>query len=86
MITLATATPAKFPDAVERATGVHPPLPPFLAELFERPEHFEVASPDLVTSPAGSGPSTAAELGLGCCCPDRQRSGRAGAWFHRSPL
>ena len=47
MITLATAAPAKFPDAVERATGVHPPLPPFLAELLQRPEHFEVASPDL---------------------------------------
>ncbi len=28
MITLATAHPAKFPDAVEEAAGVRPPLPP----------------------------------------------------------
>ena len=40
MITLATADPAKFPDAVEQATGVRPALPSFLAELFERPEYL----------------------------------------------
>jgi threonine synthase len=40
MISLATAHPAKFPDAVEKATGIRPPLPGFLAELFERPEHL----------------------------------------------
>ncbi|HKK30570.1 MAG TPA: threonine synthase [Alphaproteobacteria bacterium] len=34
----ATAHPAKFPDAVEQATGVRPSLPPRLADLFERPE------------------------------------------------
>ena len=28
MVALATAHPAKFPDAVEQATGVRPPLPP----------------------------------------------------------
>jgi len=33
MIALATAHPAKFPDAVEAATGQRPPLPPHLAEL-----------------------------------------------------
>jgi threonine synthase len=38
MVTLATADPAKFPDAVEAATGVRPPLPPHLADLLERPE------------------------------------------------
>ncbi|ARO13922.1 threonine synthase [Ketogulonicigenium robustum] len=38
MITLATAHPAKFPDAVERATGIRPALPPHLADLFDRPE------------------------------------------------
>ena len=27
MITLATAHPAKFPDAVENASGVRPPFP-----------------------------------------------------------
>lgn len=38
MITLATAHPAKFPDAVEAATGLRPALPPRMADLFDRPE------------------------------------------------
>lgn len=38
MVTLATAHPAKFPDAVERATGLRPGLPPHMAELFDLPE------------------------------------------------
>jgi len=38
MVTLATAHPAKFPDAVEAATGARPPLPARLADLFDRPE------------------------------------------------
>ncbi len=38
MITLATAHPAKFPDAVEASTGLRPTLPPRMADLFERPE------------------------------------------------
>ncbi len=38
VVTMATAHPAKFPEAVERATGVHPPLPAHLADLFDRPE------------------------------------------------
>ena len=42
MITLATADPAKFPDAVERAIGTRPPLPPFLAELHDRAERYDV--------------------------------------------
>ena len=37
-ITLATAHPAKFPDAVEEATGIRPTLPEHLADLFSRPE------------------------------------------------
>ncbi len=41
VVTMATAHPAKFPDAVERATGVRPALPDHLADLFERPEHVE---------------------------------------------
>jgi len=40
VIALSTAHPAKFPDAVERATGVRPELPPHLAELMDRPERF----------------------------------------------
>lgn len=47
MVALATAHPAKFPDAVERATGVHPALPPRLADLFEREERYEVMPSDL---------------------------------------
>jgi len=39
IVTLATAHPAKFPDAVERATGVRPALPEHLADLFDLPEH-----------------------------------------------
>jgi threonine synthase len=41
MVYLATAHPAKFPDAVERATGIRPALPAPLADLLERPERFE---------------------------------------------
>ena len=47
MITLATAHPAKFPDAVERATGVHPPLPERMADLYERPERVTHVENDL---------------------------------------
>jgi threonine synthase len=39
---MATAHPAKFPEAIERATGLHPALPPRLADLFHRPERFTV--------------------------------------------
>jgi threonine synthase len=38
MIVLGTAHPAKFPDAVEAACGVRPPLPEWLADLGQRPE------------------------------------------------
>jgi threonine synthase len=47
VVTLATAHPAKFPDAVERATGVHPELPEHLADLLERPEHSTSMGNDL---------------------------------------
>jgi threonine synthase len=46
MITLATAHPAKFPDAVERACGVRPGLPPRMADLFDRPERVSVLDND----------------------------------------
>ena len=49
MLTMATAHPAKFPDAVERATGVRPGLPEHLSNLFDLPE-FTVQLPnDLAT-------------------------------------
>ncbi len=47
MITLATAHPAKFPDAVEAATGLRPPLPAHMADLFERPERITRVPDDL---------------------------------------
>ena len=40
MIALGTAHPAKFREAVEKATGVAPALPPRVADLFEREERF----------------------------------------------
>lgn len=42
VITLATAHPAKFPDAVRAATGISPALPPHLADLFTRDERYEI--------------------------------------------
>ncbi|WP_439142487.1 threonine synthase [Pseudooctadecabacter sp.] len=47
MITLATAHPAKFPAAVEKATGIHPPLPPHMADLYDRSERVERVPNDL---------------------------------------
>ncbi len=49
MVTLATAHPAKFPDAVEAATGKRPPLPERMADLFERPERVTRLANDLST-------------------------------------
>jgi threonine synthase len=46
-IAAATAHPAKFPDAIARAVGIRPPLPPHLADLYDRPEHFTTAPNDL---------------------------------------
>ena len=46
-IAMATAHPAKFPDAIERATGHRPCLPPRLADLFDREERFTVLPNDL---------------------------------------
>ncbi|MBT4006667.1 MAG: threonine synthase [Rhodospirillales bacterium] len=47
VVSLATAHPAKFPDAVEKATGITPPLPPHMADLYERVERFQVLPADL---------------------------------------
>ncbi|MGX9355313.1 threonine synthase [Roseobacteraceae bacterium S113] len=47
MITLATAHPAKFPDAVERASGMRPPLPNRMADLYERSERVTRVPNDL---------------------------------------
>lgn len=42
LVCLACAHPAKFPDIVESATGVHPSLPPHLSDLFDREEKMTV--------------------------------------------
>ncbi|NDV01767.1 threonine synthase [Pseudoroseicyclus tamaricis] len=47
MVTLATAHPAKFPDAVEKAIGLRPPLPPQMADLYDRPERVTEMADDL---------------------------------------
>lgn len=47
MVTLATAHPAKFPDAVEAATGIRPALPARMADLFDRPERVTRVPNDL---------------------------------------
>jgi threonine synthase len=46
-VTLATAHPAKFPDAVERATGVRPELPEHLSDLLERRERYDTIPNEL---------------------------------------
>jgi threonine synthase len=47
MITLATAHPAKFPDAVEAAMGIRPVLPDWISDLFDRPERLTEMPNDL---------------------------------------
>ncbi len=46
MVVLATAHPAKFPDAVEAACGVRPRLPEWLGDLDQRPERVTVLPVD----------------------------------------
>ncbi|MBL4802503.1 MAG: threonine synthase [Emcibacter sp.] len=47
MVTLSTAHPAKFPEAVEKITGQHPALPAHMADLFEREEKYDHLDHDL---------------------------------------
>ena len=49
MITLATAHPVKFPDAVINAGQAAPQLPAHLSDLHERPERCEVLDNDTAT-------------------------------------
>ena len=46
-VVLATAHPAKFPDAVKQATGITPDLPDSMADLHERTERYAVLDNDL---------------------------------------
>jgi len=47
MVTLATAHPAKFPDAVEQAAGIRPALPPHMEGIMTRPERVTRVPNDL---------------------------------------
>jgi threonine synthase len=49
IVAMATAHPAKFPDAMEQATGHRPALPPRMADLFDREERFTVLPNDLAS-------------------------------------
>jgi threonine synthase len=48
-VAVATAHPAKFPDAMRQATGIAPELPPRLADLYQREERYTVVANDLAT-------------------------------------
>src|SRR5690606_12361887 len=81
MITLGTAHPVKFPDAVRKAGVVEPQQPPHLADLFDREERRTVLPNSLTESQqfvsahgnrgkplyGCSSPITARPAG---CCPD----------------
>lgn len=47
MVTLGTAHPAKFPDAVKAACGQHPALPAWQGDLMSRPERQQALANDL---------------------------------------
>ena len=47
MVSLATAHPAKFPDAVEQASHIRPGLPERMADLFDREERVTRITDDL---------------------------------------
>ncbi len=47
LVSLACAHPAKFPDAVEKATGIRPELPERVAGIMTKDEHFTPVDADL---------------------------------------
>jgi threonine synthase len=47
IVALACAHPAKFPEVVTAATGIHPGLPPHMADLFDRKERIVTLPNDL---------------------------------------
>ena len=47
VVNIATAHPAKFPDAVTNAGAPQPALPDFLKDLFEREERCEILGNNL---------------------------------------
>ena len=65
VIAVATAHPAKFPDAVEAATGQRPALPPRLAELMGKREHCVALPADLAAIEAHIVRCVGAPMGRG---------------------
>ncbi len=49
IVSLATAHPAKFPDAVKKATGVEPQLPEKLSDLYQKEERYAIKPADTAT-------------------------------------
>ena len=47
MVTLATAHPAKFPDAVKAASGIYPDLPARMGDMMTRKEHMTILPNDI---------------------------------------
>ena len=47
IVAMATAHPAKFPDAMLAATGIRPELPPRLADLYQREERYRLVPNEL---------------------------------------
>lgn len=47
MICLATAHPAKFPEAIQKAGCSDPALPHHMSDLFDRKEHYQVLDNDM---------------------------------------
>ncbi len=46
VVVLSTAHPAKFPDAIRKATGEFPPLPPRLSHIMQAGEKMDVLAND----------------------------------------
>ena len=46
MVVLSTAHPAKFPEAIEAATGARPTLPEWLSDLNQRPQRMTTLAAD----------------------------------------
>ena len=44
VVALACAHPAKFPETIQRAIGLTPPLPPAVAALLQKPERTALLS------------------------------------------
>ena len=65
VVTLATAHPAKFRDAVERATGIRPSLPTRMGDLFEREEAYTRLPGDYDTVRAWIAERATPKVGLG---------------------